>query len=174
MIDSSRLRSTPLIPITEGVFTVYGSSIIEAPGDQIFERLINVEKYDTWNTFTPNVEFLKRRERLTIGDGDQILLQAHIQGRHKTSKRYISRAKSTGLPVQSQALEIVDVDHEQWIIRWVSLGRPSWLLRTERVQRVTLLPDGRHQFETVRGSREAYDPTDASSGKLWLQALHIW
>lgn len=55
----------------------------------------------------------------------------------------------TGLPIQTQVVEVVAIDRAQHVIRWVSLGRPSWLLRTERVQKVSTMPDGSVLFETV-------------------------
>lgn len=80
MAIDTQIRPTPLIPSSEGIFTIYGSSIIDRPGDQIFRKILDVTNYKNWNTFSPEVSFLRREQGDSIQIGDQIRLKAHIRG----------------------------------------------------------------------------------------------
>lgn len=74
----SVILGTPTIPAREGVFTVYGSSVIEGSTDAIYSKLLDLSSYGSWNTFSPKVELQKQATEGVLSVGDDLILHAHI------------------------------------------------------------------------------------------------
>lgn len=120
---------------------IIAESIIDAPVDEVWEILIDFEKYSEWNEFTAKIVIgdEKNNEQPTIGDN--VDLYVKWLGSDKTFK---------------QVVRLNQYDREKKMLEWgASLGT-SWMLKTRRVQ----------ILEVVDGNKTKYTTSESFQGAL--------
>ncbi|WP_161880269.1 SRPBCC domain-containing protein [Deinococcus alpinitundrae] len=124
----------------------YTETTIDAPVEQVFERLADFSRYPEWNPFTVRVIGPQRAEV-----GQRLTLQVRwTRGGGTTSPEVVTRVSPPD--VQGMAVLIWRYDHLM-----ARLG----LLRCERVQTLSALPDAQTHYvsvETFRGPLSRLTP----------------
>lgn len=105
-------------------YEVEASVVIDAPSEQVWAVLVDLDGYGAWNPFTPSV-----RSTLTVGD--PVHLDVVLGPRRRT------RSTNT--------VEVVDAPRR---IVWTSTLVHRSLLATRRTQTVEPLADGRTRYRT--------------------------
>lgn len=127
---------------------MYGSSEITASPEQIWSVLCNLPDYPSWNQYTVTVTPKHPTGAGNASDNELV-----------PGKDYVLqyRPKPSG-KTQAVPITVNSVDHESFTICWEGRLIPSFLLRAQKVQRVTVIPtsDGQSQsryeiFETQTG-----------------------
>jgi hypothetical protein len=105
---------------------IQAQSDIDAPIEQVWSILLDLERYAEWNPFTPRID-------ATLVVGEPVVLHVAMKpGR----KRLVQRE-------QCSANDPVGFE-----LGWgMTMGAP-WLLRANRVQRLTRRPDGGTHYFT--------------------------
>ena len=105
-------------------YSIEASSIIAAPVEDVWRVLVDLDRYEEWNPFTPHV-----RSGLSVGD--PVELDVVLGPRRRTrSLNHVERIEAPTTIVWSSTL----------------LG-PTFL-RTRRTQRIVDLGDGRVRYST--------------------------
>lgn len=78
MMPGVGILSTPTIAKADGVFTIRATSTIDATAQEVYERLLDVDRYAAWNTFTPHVQRTSCVSPEQLNVQDQITLEANI------------------------------------------------------------------------------------------------
>ncbi len=99
---------------------------IAAPLEVVWAVLVDIALYPEWNPFMPRIDGV-----LEPG--------AHI---------HLHVALDPGRPPRRDPERVDAVVANQELV-WTSLLLPSWLLRTQRTQRVTALANGRTRYTSV-------------------------
>lgn len=74
------VHSTPSIPKSKGVFSIYARTDIHAAAAMVFAALCDFHAYRQWNTFSPNVVIMHDKDIASLAPGDEIELDAYIRG----------------------------------------------------------------------------------------------
>lgn len=99
------ILSTPTIAKADGVFTIRATSTIDATAQEVYERLLDVDRYAAWNTFTPHVQRTSCVSPEQLHVQDQITLEANIGCECLITSSYAwNPLNFADLPVQTQRL----------------------------------------------------------------------
>ncbi len=111
-----------------------GASIeIDAPIDQVWAVLLDVESYPSWNPFTVSVD-------TTFALGSPVDMQVCLKGK---------RRKDGRPRTMHQVERITSFEPERYRLSWgVNVG-PAWFIDADRYQQLTDLGDGRTRYETL-------------------------
>ncbi len=106
--------------------TVIASTLdIAAPAERVWEILIDLAGYETWNPFTPRID-------ATLRVGDPVVLTVAMRPGRTLIQREVCTA----------------YDPDAFVLGWgMTLGIPL-LLRADRLQRLTPLPGGGTRYHT--------------------------
>ncbi|KAI0317013.1 hypothetical protein OF83DRAFT_1263968 [Amylostereum chailletii] len=135
-----------------GVFSVYASSVIDAPRDTVWKALLDFQSYGEWNPFV-HAQVLVNDSNQPLPDqnpteGQRLLQSVHIP------PTLDGKAKPT------RNLEILThVDHRERCLAWRFASPAHCLLRAERWQTLHIsASDGSTRYETweVFGGLLAY------------------
>lgn len=72
------ILGTPAIAKKDGIFTIRGSSDISATAQDVYARMIDIDRYEQWNTFTPRVHRTNCSQPDQLNLQDEITLEANI------------------------------------------------------------------------------------------------
>ncbi|KIY63656.1 hypothetical protein CYLTODRAFT_402871 [Cylindrobasidium torrendii FP15055 ss-10] len=135
--------------VSDGVFAVTGSSVIEAPIDKVWQVLLDIESYPVWNPFV---------RRHTITDAAGNALSPHEQriseGAHMHMAVHLPAVLSDTVPFYQKSSVFVQCSYrsdEMYRIAWRLQGLASTLglLNAERWQMLSTLPDGSVKYENL-------------------------
>lgn len=119
--------ATPGITAHQGVFTFYGSAEIDAAPEEVWKIVSDFETYPAWNEYTPSI---------TQQDGSDVTATP-VPGNSYTLKyRLDTSEKAKEMP-----MKLVSVDADNHTLCWQGLFMPTFLLRAEKVQKVTAMQD---------------------------------
>lgn len=105
MMPGVGILSTPTIAKADGVFTIRATSTIDATAQEVYERLLDVDRYAAWNTFTPHVQRTSCVSPEQLNVQDQITLEANIGCECLITSSYAwNPLNFADLPVQTQRL----------------------------------------------------------------------
>ncbi|OSX58079.1 hypothetical protein POSPLADRAFT_1061182 [Postia placenta MAD-698-R-SB12] len=131
-------------PSFQGPLMISASSVIDAPIDKVWQILVDFTSYAEWNTSVHKQIIVDSSSKEPLPDqtpheGSYLLMEVHIPPTSDRSHTPTSRP-----------LELITaVDPAAHRVAWKNL-MPSWLLRAERWQALSVVEDGRHC--TRRGS----------------------
>ncbi|KAF7972271.1 hypothetical protein HWV62_18602 [Athelia sp. TMB] len=139
---------------SSGVFSVSGSTVINAPRDEVWKILIDFPKYHEC-----------RAQTIVSKDSSQTPLtdEAPTTGSHLLISRVHIPPTMDDASVRSpgSALERITVmDHENYRCAWVYIKLPRWLLSAERWQVLSVV-EGEGGHEVTR-----YDTEETFGGIL--------
>jgi len=135
----------------DGVFNVHKTTEINAPIEEVWRVLTDFPKYHDWNPFVRSITIVDKSKKeladQTLAVDKFLLMKCNIPPSMDDNRK------------QAHSLELVKaVDEENHRLSWIYVDYPSWVLRAERWQILTSLPDGRTKYETweVFGGSLAY------------------
>ncbi|GAA4017440.1 hypothetical protein GCM10022631_32630 [Deinococcus rubellus] len=124
----------------------YTEAVIDAPAAQVFERLADFSRYPEWNPFTVRVIGPQRAEF-----GQRLTLQVRWpRSGDTTSPETVTRVS----PPDPQDMAVL-------VWRYDHLLSKLGLIRCERIQTLSALPDGQTSYvseETFRGPLSRLSP----------------
>ncbi|KAF9806332.1 hypothetical protein IEO21_08712 [Rhodonia placenta] len=145
-------------PSFQGPLTISASSVIDAPIDKVWQILVDFTSYSEWsNRHKQLIVDSSSKEPLpdqTPREGLYLLMEVHIPPTPDRSHTPTSR------PLEM----ITAVDPAAHRVAWKNL-MPSWFLRAERWQALSVVEDGKTLYET-RERAAAGVP----GGRRWTEA----
>ncbi|KAF9526005.1 hypothetical protein CPB83DRAFT_858490 [Crepidotus variabilis] len=117
------------------VFSVTGSSLIDAPREKVWSILMDLPTYSEWNTFV----YL-----ITLTDASKTPLadQTPAVGKHLYTEVHMARpkvGKPTGIFTTGSAFVTIDsLDHANFQVSWSTADMPYFLLHTTRWQSLSV------------------------------------
>lgn len=99
---------------------------IDAPPERVWAILVDLARYGEWNPFTPRID-------ASLVPGEPVVL--HV-------------AMKPGKPLLVQREVCTANDPGQHELGWGTTLGPAFVLRANRIQRLTALPDGRTRYWT--------------------------
>ncbi|KAF9034465.1 hypothetical protein BDZ89DRAFT_514406 [Hymenopellis radicata] len=137
--------STKLPPSTsDAIFSVSGSSIINAPVEKVWELLLGFDRYKSWNPFVRDQKVTDRAGTPTgheLAEGQYMSLSVHLPPSLSYSVPFYQRS--------SAFVCCTFLDNENHRVAWCTASPPKWLLHAERWQMLTVEADGRVKYESV-------------------------
>jgi hypothetical protein len=129
MKDQNRqqLIAPSTLPKPSGWFSVQASIDIDAPLEQVWSVLVDLERYRLWNTFVPSM-------LSSFQVGSMLTMQVRLR---------------KGIQVKS--VETITAIEDQHLLAWITRA-PGWLLQGERFQVITSIDAHRTHYWT----REAF------------------
>ena len=139
--------ATPGITAEQGVFTFYGSAEINAQPDEVWRVISNFQTYPEWNEYTPSI---------TQTDG------AELTSPPRAEEWYTLHYKlDTTDNAKAMKMKLISFDNETKSLSWQGHFMPTFLLRAEKVQKVTKIED-----QDGKGIRTKYEIWETQAGPL--------
>ena len=113
--------ATPSIKANQGVWTSYGSAVIQSPAKDVWLALRDFQSWGQWNEYTPKVETPSGTNDVSVGERVIIHFRA------------APTDKLMAVPCLCMA---VDETERVFCARGEPPGVPNWLLLPEKVHRV--------------------------------------
>ncbi|KAF8905622.1 hypothetical protein CPB85DRAFT_1416023 [Mucidula mucida] len=137
--------STKLPPSTsDAIFSLYGSSIIDAPVDKVWEILLGFDRYKSWNPFVRDQKVTNRAGTPT---GHEL-----AEGQYMSMSVHLPPSLSDSVPFYQKSSAFVCctyLDNDNHRVAWCTVSTPKWLLHAERWQMLKVDVDGRVKYESV-------------------------
>lgn len=149
---------TNLPPAEPGIFTAQGSSLINAPIEDVWDAILDFESYPDWNPFARSMVLIDSVWTKNPLEDQTPQVGSHIQITAAIPPLELPvDANSTANPFQTQqSLEVVThIDHDNHRAAWKQVMLPSLLMIAERWTAVSVVdtPDGPR---TLYESREVF------------------
>ncbi|KAK0216142.1 hypothetical protein IW262DRAFT_199880 [Armillaria fumosa] len=129
---------------SDGVFTVSGSAIIDAPIETIWKNLLDFKGYKEWNPFV-------RDQKITDSSGNILPDQTIAEGKyvHICPVHLTPSLEDVPFYKRSSAFVVCTaLDHDNHRVAWRTT-LPRWLLDAERWQSCTVEPGGKVKYESI-------------------------
>ncbi|KZP12881.1 hypothetical protein FIBSPDRAFT_897872 [Athelia psychrophila] len=146
MSDNSSSNLPP--KASDGVFAVSVSSVINAPRDKVWKILIDFPAYHEWNPFVRALSIVSKdssqtplRDEVPTAGAHLLMSRVHIP---PTMDDASVRSPSSSLE------RITVLDHENYRCAWVYISLPTWLLKAERWQMLTVVNSGEGEGEVTK------------------------
>jgi len=139
--------STPRIPSSAAVLTIYAHTKIEAPASKILSTLLDTSTWSSWNTFAPHVNISSQPSSPNDTTDHFLRKDTHftmevIMDPSKPTKFYHTALVVTDLQ------DTAPVKTVSWAIDAAATGLMSYGLRTERLHEIREVGNGTCEVRT--------------------------
>lgn len=172
---SIAFRPTPTIP-SGGGLSVFGRATINLPAQNVYDALLDIEKYSEWSTFIKSAKITKRAAGQDKTDGK---LQKGTRWHYEVQMSASGRINgSNEMCVEVMPLQVAE-EHKPatTMLRWVyDVPFPvNYFLKAEHVNEITDLGDGTTEYvhwETFSGLGATF--VKASAGDWLRKKFNAW
>nr|POE72797.1 hypothetical protein CFP56_30736 [Quercus suber] len=133
-----------------GVFSVYASTQIAAPAAAVFDALLAIEHWPTWNSFVPEVKVTKHprshTKNLRMEAGTFMTFTVQMTASHRTTSKEV--CTHVGQLKTWQDHPGHAVTHIRWSLDNANSFLPGFIMRAERTNEIEELQDGTTVYRT--------------------------